>query len=312
MAATNRGTFLSGAGLVWKWQRLVWWVFFVCLIFGFFSTQEMTERASSLLDHNMAAQRLLKGFDISAIVLLQQLPDSPLEIQGHNIVHFSMLFVVFMLFATGGILAAYVLDEKPTTTAFFEAAGHHFWRFFRLLIYLAIVLLPIAGLAAATSAIRTHIDEQSISPYTADHFLEAAAVVILLLLIIVRLWFDMAQVIAVAEDEKKMHRALRRAFGLLRRNFLSLFWLYLRVSIIAWALFAFGLYLWMFRLSPQSNVAAFLLSQLMILIWLGTRLWQRAGESLWYRNYQANQVPEPAWTPPPAPMYMPTAAEPQQ
>ena len=312
MAATNRGTFLSGAGLVWRWQRLVWWVFFVSLIFGFFSTQEMTERASSLLDHNMAAQRLLKGFDISAIVLLQQLPDSPLEIQGHNIVHFSMLFVVFMLFATGGILAAYVLDEKPTTTAFFEAAGHHFWRFFRLLIYLAIVLLPIAGLAAATSAIRTHIDEQSISPYTADHFLEAAAVVILLLLIIVRLWFDMAQVIAVAEDEKKMHRALRRAFGLLRRNFLSLFWLYLRVSIIAWALFAFGLYLWMFRLSPQSNVAAFLLSQLMILIWLGTRLWQRAGESLWYRNYQANQVPEPAWTPPPAPMYMPTAAEPQQ
>jgi hypothetical protein len=312
MAATNRGTFLSGAGLVWRWQRLVWWVFFVSLIFGFFSTQEMTERASSLLDHNMAAQRLVKGFDISAIVLLQQLPDSPLEIHGHNIIHFSMLFVVFMLFATGGILSAYVLDEKPTTTAFFEAAGHHFWRFFRLLIYLAIVLLPIAGLAAATSALRTHIEEQSISPYTGDYFLEAAAVVILLLLIIVRLWFDMAQVIAVAEDEKKMHRALRRAFGLLRRNFLSLFWLYLRVSIIAWALFAFGLYLWMFHLSPQSNVAAFLLSQLLILIWLGTRLWQRAAESLWYRNYQANQVPEPAWTPPPAPMYMPTAAEPQQ
>ena len=312
MAATNRGTFLSGAGLVWRWQRLVWWVFFVSLIFGFFSTQEMTERASSLLDHNTAAQRLVKGFDISAIVLLQQLPDSPLEIQGHNIVHFSMLFVVFMLFATGGILSAYVLDEKPTTTAFFEAAGHHFWRFFRLLIYLAIVLLPIAGLAAASSVIRTHMEEQSISPYSGDHFLEAAAVVILLLLIIVRLWFDMAQVIAVAEDEKKMHRALRRAFGLLRRNFLSLFWLYLRVSIVAWALFAFGLYLWMFRLSPQSNVAAFLLSQLMILIWLGTRLWQRAGESLWYRNYQAKQVPEPAWTPPPAPMYMPTAAEPQQ
>jgi hypothetical protein len=312
MAATNRGTFLSGAGLVWRWQRLVWWVFFVSLIFGFFSTQEMTERANSLLDHNMAAQRLVKGFDISAIVLLQQLPDSPLEIQGHNIVHFSMLFVVFMLFTTGGILAAYLLDEKPTTTAFFEAAGHHFWRFFRLLIYLAVVLLPIVGLAAATGAMYTRIDEQSISPYTGDHFFEAAAVIILLLLIIVRLWFDMAQVIAVAEDEKKMHRALRRAFGLLRRNFLSLFWLYLRVSIIAWALFAFGLYLWMFLLSPQSKVAAFLVSQLMILIWVGTRLWQRASESLWYRNYQANQVPEPVWTPPPAPMYMPTAAEPQQ
>jgi hypothetical protein len=311
MAAAKRGTFFSGAALVWQWQRLVWWIFAVCLIFGLFSTHEMTERAHSLLDHSMAAQRLVNGFDISAIVLLQQLPDSPLEIQGHNIVHFSLLFVVFMLFVTGGILATYVLDEKPTTTAFFEAAGHHFWRFFRLLIYLAIVLLPIAGLAAATSAIHTRIEDQSISPYPGDHFVEAAAVVILLLLIIVRLWFDMAQVIAVAEDEKKMHRALHRAFGLLRRNFFPLFWLYLRVSIIAWALFAFGLYFWMFRLSPQSNVTAFLLSQLMVVIWIATRLWQRASESLWYRNYQANQVSEPAWTPPPAPMYMPAAAEPQ-
>lgn len=311
MAAAKRGTFFSGAGLVWQWQRLVWWIFAVCLIFGLFSTHEMTERASSLLDHSAAAQRLVNGFDASASIMLQQVPDSPLEIQGHNIVHFSLLFVVFMLFVTGGILAAYVLDEKPTTTAFFEAAGHHFWRFFRLMIYLAIVLLPIAGLAAFTSAMYTRIEERSISPYPGDHFVEAAAVVILLLLIIVRVWFDMAQVIAVADDEKKMHRALRRAFGLLRRNFFSLFWLYLRVSVIAWVFFAFGLYVWMVRLSPQSNFTAFLLSQLTILIWIGTRLWQRASEALWYRNYQANRVSEPAWTPPPAPMYMPVAAEPQ-
>ena len=223
MAETNRGTFFSGAGLVWKWQRLVWWLFVVCLIFGFFSTHEMTERAYSLLNNSVAAQRLVNGFDFSSFVTLQQLPDSPLEIQQHNIAHFSILFVVFMLFATGGILAAYVLGEKPTTTAFFEASGHHFWRFFRLLIYLVIVLLPVAGLAAASNAMYTHIQDTTISPYPGDHFAEAAAVIILLLLIIVRVWFDMAQVIAVADDEKKMHRALRRAFTLFRRNFFSLF-----------------------------------------------------------------------------------------
>jgi len=311
MAETNRGTFFSGAGLVWKWQRLVWWLFFVCLIFGFFSTHEMTERASSLLNNSVAAERLVKGFDVSAFITLQQLPDSPLEIQQHSIAHFSLVFAVFMLFATGGILAAYVLGEKPTTTAFFEAAGHHFWRFFRLLIYLVIVLLPIAGLAAATNAMYTHIQDQTISPYPGDHFAEAAAVIILLLLIIVRVWFDMAQVIAVADDEKKMHRALRRAFTLFRRNFFSLIWLYLRVSIIAWLLFALGLHIWMYHLHPQSVVAAFLLSQLMILTWIGTRLWQRASEAIWYRNYQANQVPSPAWSPTPEPMYMPVAAEPQ-
>jgi hypothetical protein len=313
MAESNRGTFFSGVGLVWKWQRLVWWLFAVCLIFGFYSTQEMTERASFLLNNSVAAERLVKGFDVSSLVTLQQLPDSPLEIQGHTIVHFSILFVIFMLFATGGILAAYVLGEKPTTTAFFEAAGHHFWRFFRLLIYLVIVLLPIAGLAAATNAMYTHIQDQTISPYPGDHFAEAASVIILLLLIIVRVWFDMAQVIAVADDEKKMHRALRRAFTLFRRNFFSLLWIYLRVSIIEWLLFALGLYIWMHSLNPQSVVAAFLISQLLILTWIGTRLWQRASEAIWYRNYQANQVPAPAWSPAPEPMYLPVAAPaPQQ
>ena len=175
MAGTNRGTFFSGAGLVWKWQRLVWWIFAVCLIFAHFSTQGLVDRAADTLNHSLASQRLFDGFDLSAFINLQQLPDSPLEIQGPTIVHFSVVFLVFMLFATGGILAAYVLDEKPTTTVFFEACGRHFWRFFRLLIYLAIVLLPIAGLAAATNAMYTHINEQSISPYPADHFVEAAA-----------------------------------------------------------------------------------------------------------------------------------------
>ena len=311
MAGTNRGTFFSSAWLVWKWQRLVWWVFAVCLIFGFFSTQEMTERAYSLLNNSVAAQRLVNGFDFSAFVTLQQLPDSPLEIQQHNIAHFSLLFVVFMLFATGGILATYVLGEKPTTTAFFEACGHHFWRFFRLLIYLAIVLIPIAGLAAGTSAMYTHIEDASISPYPGDRMVKAAAVIILLLLIIVRVWFDMAQVIAAADDEKKMHRALRRAFTLFRRNFFSLLWLYLRVSIIEWVLFALGLYVWTHFLNPQSVVAAFLVSQVMILTWIGTRLWQRASEAIWYRDYQANRAQAPAWSPAPEPMYMPVAANPQ-
>ena len=203
MAGTKRGTFFSGAGLVWKWQRLVWWIFAVCLIFGFFSTQDLAERAAGVMNHSVAAHRLFDRFDFSAIINLTQLPDSPLEVPGHTMIHFSLVFVVFMLFATGGILAAYVLEEKPTTTAFFEAAGHHFWRFFRLTIYLAIVLLPIAGLVAASSAMYTHIDEQSISPYFGDHFAEAAAVVVLLLLIIVRVWFDMAQVIAVADGRKE-------------------------------------------------------------------------------------------------------------
>ena len=135
---------------------------------------------------------------------------------------------------------------------------------------------------------------------------------ILLLLMIVRVWFDMAQVIAVAEDEKKMHRALRRAFGLLRRNFFSLLLALLYASASSRGRCSrLALHMWMHHLNPQSTSRRFSLSQLMILSWIGTRLWQRASEAIWYRNDQANQVPEPAWTPAPAPVFMSVAADPQ-
>ena len=302
MSGSRPKTFLAGAGLVWRRQRLVWWIFAVTLIFGLLSTQGMVDRASPTLNHSFASQRLVNGWDISAFAELAQLPNSPLEFQGPTVMHFSAVFAIFMLFVTGGILAAYLRDEQPRTDSFFEACGHYFWRFVRLLIYFVIVLLPIGAIGAGVGALYDHIDEVSISPFPAVYFLIGASVVVLLLLAIVRLWFDMAEIIAVADDERRMHKALRRAARLLWHNFYSLLWLYLRIAVIGLLVIVIGLRVWMMNLSPQSVITAFLLSQLMILVWIATRLWQRASEVLWYREYAQTSVQEPVWSPSPSPV----------
>jgi hypothetical protein len=311
MSGTKPKTFLSGAGLVWKWQRLLWWVFAVTLIFGFLATQGMVDRAAGTLNHSLASERLVNGWEVTALLELAQLQNSPIEFQGPAVIHFSILFAVFMLFVTGGILATYLRDEKPRAASFFEACGQYFWRFFRMLIYFAIVLIPIGAISAGAGALYDHIDADSISPYSAVHFFLVACLVILLLLAVVRLWFDMAEVIAVADDERRMHKALRRAARLLWNNFFSLFWLYLRIAIIGLLLFFLGLRVWMINLSPQSNIIAFLLSQLMILVWIGTRLWQRASESLWYREFAQTSVQEPVWTPAPTLVTSSVATDPE-
>jgi hypothetical protein len=310
MDRANYGSSVSGAGLVWKWQRLLWWIFALNLIFAFFATQGMVDRLSPALDHSKASQYFVHGFDISQMGALAGQPDSPLQFQGPTVIHFSVVFMILMLFFTGGILATYVRDERPAAGIFFESCGYYFWRFVRLLLYMLLVFLPIAGLAAFTGAMYTRIDDRSISPYSAVHFFLAASVVILFLVIVIRIWFDMAQVIAVAEDEKRMHKALRLAFGLFFRNFFSLFWIYLRASIVACLVVGLGLYLWMMKLKPESTVIAFLISQFMVLVWIATRLWQRASESAWYRQHAPVVAQEPAWTPPPviAPIAM---AEPE-
>jgi len=302
MAEGNPKTFLAGAALVWRWQRLVWWIFILSIVLGTFATKGMVDRAEPALDHSLqSAPRLFHSFDATALAELASQPDSPIEGPGHAAMHFSFIYMVFMLFATGGILVAYYRDERPTTGAFFEACGYHFWRFFRLLLYLILALIPTAILAAIVRAIYSRIAEQSISPMPSVYFFCAAAVVILFILLVTRLWFDMAQVVAVAEDEKKMRRALKISAGLLRRHFGSLFWLYFRISLIIWIIFGVGVWVWSHNLPPESTGVAFVLGQLVVLAWIGTRLWQRASEALWYREYKETMVVPPAYSPVPEP-----------
>jgi len=299
---------MSGAALAWKWQRLIWWVFAVCLLLGFCAASGSIDRLAEGINHSVASKRLLNGFEISAIAELASVPDAPLQASNTGSTAFSLIFLVFMLFSTGGILATYVRDEYPSTSVFFEACGYHFWRFLRLMLWLVVALIPVGIVGAIGAAAYNNIDEKSISPFPAVHMAEGTAVVVVFLLMVVRLWFDMAQVIAVFEDEKRMHKALRLSAVLVAQNFLSLFWLYFRISFIGWLLFAAGLHIWMMTLAPTATVLAFVLSQLMILFWVGTRMWQRASEALWYREYRATQeAMQPVWTPAPIPVIEPVA-----
>ncbi len=309
MAASRPKAFWAGAQLTWRWQRLVWWVFGVSLVLAFFAARGSVDRLADGINHSAAAQRLVNGFDVSALVELSSVPDAPLQAPTGSL-FVSIIFTVFLLFCTGGIIATYIRDERPETSNFFEACGYHFWRFFRLMLYMVVVLIPIGMLVGLAGAMYNSIDEKSISPIPAVHVIEAWAVVILFLLMVVRLWFDMAQVIAVFEDEKRMHKALRLSAVLVAKNFFSLFGMYFGITLIGWLLFFAGLHIWMWTLAPTSIIAGFIVSQLMVLAWIGTRMWQRASESIWYREYRAGQeVAQPIWTP--APVAPPVAvAEP--
>lgn len=112
----------------------------------------------------------------------------------------------------------------------------------------------------------------------------AGAVVLLFLLMAVRLWFDLAQVRAVAEGERAMRRTVWRALKLTLGNFLPLFWIYLRISLVACAGLLAVAWVWVRFVRPERIGVSFLLGQALVLLWLGARLWQRACETLWYQR----------------------------
>jgi hypothetical protein len=300
MTTARPKTFLAGAGTVWRRQRVLWLIYFVTLLLAFLSTRGIVGQTADVLNHSAeSAARLVHGFDSGAMDELTSIPNSPLA-GGFGFLHASsVLSLLFLIFVTGGVLAVYYRDDSLSFGPFFEACGDHFWRFLRLVIYFAFAMIPVGILVAISSHIYQHIDDVAVSPLSAVHFGLIAGVVILLIAIAIKLWFDMAQVIAVAEEERAMHRALRQAARLLAENFFSLYWLYLRISIVATAGFALGLYYWMVVLRPESIHKAMVLAQLLILWWIATRLWQRASEAKWYWEYRESQAPRvPAWTAP--------------
>jgi len=104
----------------------------------------------------------------------------------------------------------------------------------------------------------------------------------------------------VAEGERAMRRTLWRALKLTAANFGSLFWLYLRISLVAWAGLVLAGWVWVKFVPAESVGLSFLLGQAVVLLWLATRLWQRASETLWYQRRfpPAPPASAPAGAPP--------------
>lgn len=318
MARENSGAFWGGAGLVWRRQRLVWWIFVVNFVLAFFSIHGVVPRTGAILDHSMAAHRLVTGFDIGALGELLVRPGiSPLSVSPAAMAY-SLVFFVFMLFVTGGVLEVYRRDIRLTTSDFFEACGAFFWRFVRLVIWLLLCLIPIGILHRILRAIANHIGENAVSAMTSVWCSIVVGAIILVLLLILRLWFDMAEIYCVAQNERRVRRALRMAWRLTFGNFGGLFGLFVGIVIVACIGFGFGLWLWMYVLPPTAIWAAIFLGQAMTLWWIGTRLWQRSAETIWYQRHlahateippQAPHYPVVTPQPPPSPMPPPSATD---
>ena len=309
MARENSGAFAGGAGVVWRRQGLVWWIFAVNFVLAFLAMHGLAPRVGGILDHSLAAQRLVNGFDIGALAELSLQPGiSPLSVSPAAWAY-SLVFFVFILFMTGGILEVYRRDVRLATGEFFEACGAFFWRFVRLVIFLLLCAIPIAIFAGIISAIGGRIDAHAVSAMTVVWYRIASGIVIVLLALMLRLWFDMAEIHCVAQNERRARRALGAAWRLMFRNFGGLFGLFLSITILCAAGFGFGLWLWMYVLPPTAIWAAFFLGQAMILWWIAMRLWQRAAETVWYQRHFARVAVE-APEPPRYPVIEPTLPSP--
>ena len=326
MADKNKGLVAAGAALVWRRQRVLWWVYAVNLALGIAGAAGARMQLEKLLKYSLAGEGLSKGFDFGMFLELVNRPDANLMRSAGSSLLFAGLFPLFMLFVTGGILAVYREDRRFTAGDFFAASGAFFWRFVRLALFSLIPFGILFGMYSGVRRLSDYADDRVVAAQTAFCILVAGGTAVTLLLLFARLWFDVAQVRAVVQDEPRMWPNLWKALGIAWRNKTTLFRVYLCISGVAWVTLAGGLWMWA-KLPPTVTPVTFLVLQFIILVQLLARLWQRASAVTWYQRHAAVfsadavdfTTPAPvevvdAWSPPqgqPAPDLIEPPQEPQ-
>ena len=279
-----KGSVGKGWSLVWRHQKILWWVFAVNLLTAFVATLGPRMMFSGVLDHSLASGKLANGFDLPTFTELISRPDITMAPLVRGSMAMSLVFFLFMLFITGGMLVAYREDRKLSMGEFFEAGGAYFWRMVRLALMSLVPFALVAAAFAVTSGVSSTLSENAQNARLGFDVMLGGYAVAAILALIVRLWFDVAQVRAVAQNERGMFRNLMRSFPITFRDMPRLFWMYFRISLFGWIFPALGMYGWT-RLTGNHVIRVFVLFEIVLFAQLLTRLWQRSASVSWYGEY---------------------------
>ncbi len=273
------GSVRSSAGMVWRHQRLVWWIFAVNLVIAWLASLPSRATLSAVLDHSLESARMVTGFDVSSFVLMLQRPDVSTRTVGPAMMGAAFLFLVYLLFVDGGVMAVYLDDRKLSRAEFFENSGLFFWRMVRLALY-SLIPLGVVAMAHGTFNKLTEKLSSDAPQERLGFFVNLAGMLgVLLLSLLIRMWFDLAQARVVKDNERQLLRTVWRSLKLAFRSG-RLYASYLGVGVFAAATFGLGTWIWIL-LPHRAMGASFVVLEAVTAAQIASRLWMKAASARW-------------------------------
>ncbi len=283
----------TGLSLALKHHRLIWWFLVVSFVLCWLASMPLRSALSTILDHSLAADKLVTRFDIPTFVELISAPERTLGAMTTGMVLPAVVFFVYMLFVSGGIIEVFREDRKLSKAEFFEYSGAFFWRNVRLML---ISIIPFGIVIAIWSAINGWTDsitDASTNPRAGFNVLMIISVVLLLVFLWVRAWFDVAQVRAVSLNERGMLRNSWRSLVIAARNAPRLIGSYLLITVVGFAVTCLMVWIWLNL--PHARIGlALLVLEIGLVAQFLIRLWQKATVTAFYeRNFAEHYVAAP-------------------
>ena len=262
--------------MVGRNKRYIVWFYLLNWTLAEYGTSAFRSQAHEVLDHSLQADRLVHGFSLGVFVEMFARPEfGPTKASAMPAVYFAVLFFAATALFLPGVLQGYASTYGLPRTDFFRACGRNLWRFIRLMLVAAIVMVPVTVALFAGRGWLIKKAAESTNELLPFSVSMASLAVIFLVMATLRVWFDLAQTDVVLSDQRAVRRSIGRAFRHTWRNLGRLLASYVVTTIVAAIVLVAGLWVWM-KFVPSDNVlGAILVSQLTLLLLLIPRFWQR-------------------------------------
>jgi len=286
---------VGGIRLIFKQQRVLWWLFLVNFGLGVIAVLPVRLALGDGLDHSLASSALTDHFDVAAYAEVVSSPRFNFGTLAAFSILTAVVFAMIALFAEAGVIQEFrqaagvnAPPRKQTAADFFGACGLFYGRMIRLLLW---SLLPLSLLVLSRFVLTKAsnlIADRSSSEVTVMQLSAFSGLLFLLLFTAVRVWIIMAEIHTVAGGQRSTRRIfLKESRKLVIRNFRTLYVIQLVTTVLGLIVMLLGLAVWIKFVPPPHVFAAFLVSELTLLIVLGCRLWQRASLVMWYECHRA-------------------------
>jgi hypothetical protein len=230
---------------------------------------------------------LLHGFDYAVLVEMISRPEFG-RVSGSTApaMLLAVPFFLASLLFMPGVLLGFSSDHRISRQEFFRVSGFNVWRFLRLIVFYAVIagivtgILFIAGASWAKTVDRAANDDRL--PYLIQM---ASLAVIFLILTLIRAWFDLAQTDVVLQDQHAVRKSVVWGFEVTRQNLGRLLGSYVLIAVMAAVVLFAGVFIWHVIVPPSSVLGAFLVSQVILLLLLAMRFWQRASAVAFYLRH---------------------------
>jgi len=269
---------LSGAWrVVMRNKRYIFWFWLLNITLAEFGTAAYRNSIHAVLDNSLYADRLLHGFNLIEYFELMARPETGSMMSSEMpAMYFALLFMVATIFLMPGVFRQYTSEYRVSKEEFYRTCGKNLWRFVRLLLIYAVIAIPLAAILFGIRGGLLKAADKSTNELLPFYVGLIALAVIFLIMTLVRVWFDLAEVDIVVRDQPIVRKSVGAGFRYSRRFWGRLLGAYVGISVLALLVLVVGIWLWHVLVPASSWVGAVLISQIMLILWLGARFWQRA------------------------------------